>query len=55
MRTLFALTALFTLAACAAPTMSLRLRGPHTATESQWRKTFAAIAANPGCCDEVWF
>ena len=44
-------------AACcaAAPVMSLRLRGPHTATEAQWAATFKAIAANPGCCDEVWF
>ncbi len=39
----------------AAPTMSLRLRGPHTATEEQWNATFKAIKDNPGCCDEVWF
>ncbi|MGN0846602.1 MAG: hypothetical protein ACI4RA_04370 [Kiritimatiellia bacterium] len=39
----------------AAPTMSLRLRGPHTATEGQWRATYKAIAENPACCDEVWF
>jgi len=54
-KTLLALAALSALAVSAAPTMSLRLRGPHTATEAQWGKTFAAIAANPGCCDEVWF
>ncbi len=39
----------------AVPTMSLRLRGPHTATEEQWKLTYKAIAENPGCCDEVWF
>ena len=39
----------------AIPRMALRLCAPHTATEEQWRKTYAAIAANPGCCDEVWF
>ena len=39
----------------ALPRMALRLRAPHTATAEQWRKTYAAIAANPGCCDEVWF
>ena len=47
--------ALSSLAAAEAPRMSLRLRGPHTATTEQWKKTFAAIAENPGCCDEVWF
>ena len=42
-------------AVAATPRMSLRLRGPHTATEAQWQATFRALAANPGCCDEVWF
>lgn len=42
-------------AVAATPRMSLRLRGPHTATEEQWRATYGALAANPGCCDEVWF
>ena len=55
MRISLAVPFLLVLAVSAAPTMSLRLRGPHTATEAQWRKTLAAIAANPGCCDEVWF
>ena len=55
MRISLAVPVLLVLAVSAAPTMSLRLRGPHTATETQWRKTLAAIAANPGCCDEVWF
>ncbi|MGN0853293.1 MAG: hypothetical protein ACI4Q3_07945 [Kiritimatiellia bacterium] len=43
------------LVAAPPPVMSLRLRGPHTATREQWEKTRQAIAANPGCCDEVWF
>ena len=37
------------------PLMSLRLRGPHTSTDAQWRETFKVLSANPGCCDEVWF
>ncbi len=45
----------FQMAFGAVPTMSLRLRGPHTATDEQWRATYKAIAENPGCCDEVWF
>lgn len=51
----FAVMILVSASVVAHPAMSLRLRGPHTATEEQWRKTYAAIAANPGCCDEVWF
>ena len=43
------------LSAVVMPTMSLRLRGPHTATVEQWEKTRQAISENPGCCDEVWF
>lgn len=39
----------------AAPVLSLRLRGLHTATPEQWAATYKAIAANPGCCDEIWF
>ncbi len=38
-----------------APRMSLRLRLPNTKTPGQWQKTKAALAAHPGCCDEVWF
>ena len=37
------------------PRMSLRLRLPNTKTSGQWQKTRAALAAHPGCCDEVWF
>ena len=33
----------------------MRLRGPHTADDVQWAKTFGALAANRGACDEVWF
>ncbi len=39
----------------AVPRMSLRLRMENTRTAEQWQKTLAALAANPGCCDEVWF
>ena len=39
----------------AVPRMSLRLRLANTKTSEQWQKTRAAIAAHPGCCDEVWF
>ena len=35
--------------------MLIRLRGPHTADDAQWAKTFAALTANRGACDEVWF
>lgn len=52
---LLLLTAGFAVGVSAVPVMSLRLRGPHTATMAQWRKTYQAIAENPGCCDEVWF
>lgn len=55
-RGFLAACALLAAAAFAAtPRMSLRLRGPHTADEAQWRETFRALEANPGCCDEVWF
>lgn len=51
----FAVGVLILTGVSATPTMSLRLRGPHTATMAQWEKTLRAIAENPGCCDEVWF
>ena len=35
--------------------MLMRLRGPHTADDAQWAKTFKALAANRAACDEVWF
>ena len=35
--------------------MLVRLRGPHTADDAQWAKTFKALAANRAACDEVWF
>lgn len=37
------------------PLFMIRLRGPHTADDAPWAKTFKALAENPGCCDEVWF
>ena len=49
---------LFGADACAGeqpPLFMIRLRGPHTADDVQWAKTFKALAENPGCCDEVWF
>ena len=37
------------------PLMMIRLRGPHTASDAQWAKTFKALTENRGACDEVWF
>ena len=48
-------------AACAAafsaepPLMMMRLRGPHTADDAQWAKTFRSLRENRAACDEVWF
>lgn len=46
-------------AACAfaaePPLMMIRLRGPHTADDAQWEKTFRTLRENRGACDEVWF
>ena len=35
--------------------MMIRLRGPHTADDAQWAKTFKALRENRGACDDVWF
>ena len=37
------------------PLMMIRLRGPHTADDAQWAKTFRALRYNRAACDEVWF
>ena len=37
------------------PLMMIRLRGPHTADDAQWAKTFRALSENRAACDEVWF
>ena len=37
------------------PLMMMRLRGPHTANDAQWAKTFKALRGSRGACDEVWF
>ena len=37
------------------PLMMMRLRGPHTADDTQWAKTFKALSDNRAACDEVWF
>ena len=37
------------------PLMMIRLRGPHTADDAQWAKTFKVLRENHGACDEVWF
>lgn len=39
----------------APPLMMIRLRGPHTADDVQWAKTFKALSENRAACDEVWF
>ena len=52
----YGVAALLAVAAAADESLMLiRLRGPHTADDAQWAKTFAALAANRGACDEVWF
>jgi len=35
--------------------MMIRLRGPHTADDAQWEKTFKILRENRAACDEVWF
>ena len=42
-------------AQAAAPVMQLRLRAPDITSDEAWNATREMIAANPGCCDEVWF
>ena len=37
------------------PLMMVRLRGPHTADDAQWAKTFKMLRENRAACDEVWF
>lgn len=37
------------------PFYSLRFRPFETDDAKAWQETKSAIAANPGCCDEVWF
>ena len=37
------------------PLMMIRLRGPHTADDAQWAKTFKALRENRSACDDVWF
>ena len=36
------------------PLMMIRLRGPHTASDAQWAKTFKVLRENRAACDEVW-
>ena len=53
---LFVLTALPSLVfAEDVPLMMMRLRGPHTASDAQWAKTFKVLKDNRPACDEVWF
>lgn len=42
-------------AAAEPPLMMIRLRGPNTADDAQWAKTFKALRENRGACDDVWF
>ena len=37
------------------PLIMMRLRGPHTASDEQWAKTFKILSENRPACDEVWF
>lgn len=37
------------------PLLTMRLRANDTDTLEIWRTNFAAVAAHPGCCDEIWF
>lgn len=43
------------IASDATPVMQLRLRAPDITSDEAWNATRDMIAANPGCCDEVWF
>lgn len=37
------------------PLLAMRLRANDTGSTAVWNKNFEAIAAHPGCCDEIWF
>ena len=39
----------------AKPLLSMRLRANDTESEAAWQANFTALAAHPGCCDEIWF
>ena len=39
----------------AVPFYMIRLRSCETDDEQVWAETRAALEANRGCCDEVWF
>ena len=39
----------------ARPLLSMRLRANDTDTLAIWEGNFKAVAAHPGCCDEIWF
>ena len=54
-RVMCAVSALVMSAAADESLMLMRLRGPHTADDAQWAKTFKILKANRGACDEVWF
>lgn len=52
----FLVASVATFSLCAEPPfLMLRLRAPETDDARTWEETHKAIAANPGCCDEVWF
>ncbi len=51
----FLFCSIASLAIAQPPFFMLRLRAPETDDERTWEETRAAIAAHPGCCDEVWF
>ena len=51
-----ALAALQSLAAVGAePLLAMRLRANDTDSREVWQANFQAVAAHPGCCDEIWF
>ena len=37
------------------PCVMLRFSSAQTRSLAEWRETAKAFAANPGCCDDVWF
>lgn len=57
MRNFFAIVAFLCTAQAASgsPVLQLRLRAPDIVSDEAWNATREMIAANPGCCDEVWF
>ena len=51
----FLFTALMAVMSDELPLLAMRLRANDTESVDAWRASFKAVAAHPGCCDEIWF